>query len=189
MKLGITILRAAVGGVFFAHGAQKLFGWFGGPGPDGMGKGFEQMGIRPGKRKAVIAGTAEAGGGALLAAGLMVPLGAAAVAGVMHQAVRSVHWQKGFFATQGGYEYNLVLAAAAVALADTGPGPWSLDRAVGIEMSGPAWALAALGAGYAGPLLLERAVRPAEEPPAAQTEPQRFVRDTEPAPAQPATAR
>ena len=183
MKLGITLLRAAVGGVFFAHGAQKLFGWFGGPGPDAMGQGFEKMGIRPGKRNALIAGASEAGGGALIATGLMMPLGAAAVTGVMHQAFRTVHWEKGFFNTQGGYEYNLVLATAAIALADTGPGPLSLDRALGIELSGPAWALAALAAGYAGPRLLERAAPP--EPPAAAPEPQRFVRDTEP---QPATA-
>src|SRR5215207_1139313 len=150
MKLGIPLLRIAAGVVFFAHGAQKLFGWFGGPGPDAMGQGFEQMGLRPGKRNALLAGASEAGGGALIATGLMTPLGAAAVTGVMHQAVRTVHWQKGFFNTEGGYEYNLVLAAAAIALADTGPGPLSLDRALGIERSGPAWTLAALAAGYAG---------------------------------------
>src|SRR5215207_4774325 len=179
MKLGIPLLRIAAGVVFFAHGAQKLFGWFGGPGPDAMGQGFEQMGLRPGKRNALLAGASEAGGGALIATGLMTPLGAAAVTGVMHQAVRTVHWQKGFFNTEGGYEYNLVLAAA-IALADTGPGPLSLDRALGIERSGPAWALAALAAGYAGPRLLER-VGPSE-PQVEQPEPQRFVRDIEPQP-------
>jgi putative oxidoreductase len=186
MRLGITILRAVVGGAFFAHGAQKLFGWFGGPGPEKMAQGFEQMGLRPGKRNVLIAGASETGGGALIAGGLMMPLGAAAVLGVMHEAVRTVHWQKGYFNTEGGYEYNLALAAAAFALADTGPGPWSLDRALGIEMSGPAWALAALGAGIAGPRLLERAA-PAPEPP-APAEQQRFVRDTEAQPAQRTTA-
>src|SRR5215210_6726986 len=124
MRLGITALRVTVGGAFFAHGAQKLFGWFGGPGPEGTAQGFEQMGIKPGKRNALVAGAGEAGGGALLAAGLMTPLGGAATLGVMHEAVRKVHWDKGFFSTKGGYEYNLVLAAAAFALADTGPGPW-----------------------------------------------------------------
>jgi putative oxidoreductase len=187
MTLGLTALRAAVGGAFFAHGAQKLFGWFGGPGLDGMGQGFEQMGIKPGRRNALIAGASELGGGAMLAAGFLTPLGAAAIMGVMDKAVRTVHWSKGFFVTEGGYEYNVVLAAAAFALADVGPGRLSLDRALGIEMSGPAWALAALGAGLAGPRLLERTA-PAE-PPTAQAEPaRRFVRDTEARPAQHTTA-
>jgi putative oxidoreductase len=186
MKLGITILRAALGSVFIFHGTQKLFGWFGGPGPEGMGKGFEQMGIRPGKRAAIVAGAAETGGGALMAGGLMVPVGAAGIVAVMQQAVRTIHWEKGFSNTGGGYEYNLVLACAALAIADTGPGPLSLDRALGIRMSGPAWALAALGAGVAGPLLFER-MAPVEEPPAPE-EPSRFARDTEQAPAQASTA-
>jgi putative oxidoreductase len=175
MRLGLTLLRAAVGGVFFAHGAQKLFGWFGGPGLEGMSKGLDQMGLRPGKRNALIAGGAEAGGGALLATGLLTPLGSAAVIGVMDQAVRSVHWQKGFFNTSGGYEFNLVLATAAFALADAGPGPLSLDRALGIERSGPLWALAALGAGLAGPRLLVRAA-PSEP---TQGPDERFTRDAE----------
>jgi putative oxidoreductase len=176
MKLGLTILRAALGGVFIAHGTQKLFGWFGGPGLDGMGKGLDQMGLRPGKRNALIAGASETGGGTLLATGFLTPLGAAATIAVMHQAVRSVHWQKGFFVTAGGYEYNMVLVAAAVALADAGPGPWSLDRALGTEKKGPLWALAALGAGLAGPRLLERMAPPPEPERAEQP---RFVREQE----------
>jgi putative oxidoreductase len=178
MKLGVTILRAVVGGTFIAHGVQKLFGWFGGPGLEGMATGLEQMGLRPGKRNALIAGTAETGGGALLATGFLTPLGAAAVLSVMHQAVRTVHWQKGFFNTAGGYEYNLVISAAVVALVDAGPGPLSVDRALGTERSGPLWALAALGAGIAGPRLLER-LAPAEEP----AEESRFTREPEGVPA------
>ena len=112
----------------------------------------------------------------MLATGFLTPLGAAAIIGVMHQAVRTVHWEKGFFNTEGGYEYNLVLTAAAVALADTGPGPWSLDRALGTELSGPFWALAALGAGLAGPRLLEQLAPPAPEPERQE----RFVRDAAP---------
>ena len=166
MRLGITAFRAAIGAVFFAHGAQKLFGWFGGPGLDGTAKGFDAMGLKPGRRNALIAGASEAGGGALLATGFLTPLGSAATIGVMSQAIRTVHWEKGFFATQGGYEFNLTLIAAAFALADTGPGPLSLDRALGIEKSGPLWALAALGAGLAGPRLVER-LAPAPTEPAA----------------------
>jgi putative oxidoreductase len=181
MRLGLTALRAVVGGAFLAHGAQKLFGWFGGPGPDAIGQGLEHMGIRPGKRNAIIAGTSEMGGGAMIATGFLTPLGAAAIVGVMDQAVRTVHWSKGFFNSDGGYEYNVVLAAAALAIADAGPGPWSLDRALGTERSGPFWALAALGAGLAGPQLVAR-MAPPEEPEQAQQQ-GRFVRDGKPAPA------
>ena len=113
MKLGITLLRATVGGIFFAHGAQKLFGWFGGHGLEATGQAFDGMGMKPGRRNALLAGTAEAGGGALIAAGLLTPLGSAAVIGVMGQAVRMVHKEKGFFVTEGGYEYNLALVVAA----------------------------------------------------------------------------
>jgi putative oxidoreductase len=172
MKLGLTVLRATLGAVFFAHGAQKLFGWFGGGGLEKTGRAWESMGLRPGKRNALIAGSAETGGGALLASGFLTPLGAAAVTGVMSQAVRTVHLKNGFFVTEGGYEFNLALVAAAFALVDVGPGPWSLDEKLGLRMSGPLWAAAALGAGLAGPKLLERFAPPAEPEPAAE-EPKR----------------
>jgi putative oxidoreductase len=161
MKLGLTAFRAAVGAVFIAHGTQKLFGWFGGAGLEGTAKGFDAIGLRPGKRNALIAGASETTGGTLLATGLLTPLGSAATIGVMSQAIRTVHWEKGFFNHDGGYEYNLTLICAAFALADTGPGPISLDRALGTERSGPLWALAALAAGLAGPRLVER-LAPAE---------------------------
>jgi len=157
MKLGLTLFRAVIGATMFAHGAQKLFGWFGGHGLEATGQGFDNMGMKPGKRHAVIAGASEAGGGALLATGLLTPLGSAATIGVMSQAIRAVHKPRGFFVTDGGYEYNLVLIAGALAIADLGPGPVSLDRALGTEVRGPLVALAALGAGFAGPLLLQRA--------------------------------
>jgi putative oxidoreductase len=167
MKLGITAMRAAVGAVFFAHGTQKLFGWFGGGGLEGTAKGFDAMGLKPGKRTALVAGVCEAGGGAMLAIGFLTPLASAAVIGVMNQAVRTVHWQKGFFSSNGGYEFNLVLVASAVALADLGPGEWSLDSKLGLDHSGPGWALAALGAGMAGPRLLEQLAPTLEPEPAS----------------------
>jgi len=168
MKLGLTALRATVGAIFFAHGAQKLFGWFGGYGLDATAQAFDGMGLRPGKRKALLAGAAEAGGGALLGLGLLTPVGTAAVIGVMNEAVRTVHWDKGFFSTNGGYEFNLMLSAAAFALADHGPGPWSLDEKLGIGAKGPLVALAALGAGIAGPQLVDTIwPAPPEEPAAA----------------------
>ena len=163
MKLGLTVFRATIGAIFFAHGAQKLFGWFGGHGLEGTGKAFDSIGLRPGRRQALIAGASEAGGGTLLGLGLLTPVGVAAVIGVMNEAVRTVHIDKGFFVTNGGYEFNLILAASAFALADSGPGPWSLDEKLGLRMKGPLWALGALGAGLAGPRLLA-ALAPAEAP-------------------------
>jgi putative oxidoreductase len=163
MKLGLTALRAVLGAVFFTHGAQKLFGWFGGHGLQGTAGAFESIGLKPGKRQALLAGTSEVGGGALLATGFLTPAAAAAMIGVQSEAIRTVHWDKGFFAINGGFEFNLTLVAATFALADVGPGAWSLDRALGTERSGPLWALAALGAGLAGPRLLER-LAPASPP-------------------------
>src|SRR4051812_769920 len=99
---GLLALRGCVGGVFFAHGAQKLFGWFGGPGPAGAAAGFEQMGFRPGRESALAAGLGEAGGGLLIALGLATPVAGAATVGTMIPAV-AVHAPRGFFATSGGY--------------------------------------------------------------------------------------
>jgi putative oxidoreductase len=164
MKLGLTIFRVILGGTMFAHGAQKLFGWFGGYGLEATGQAFEGMGLRPGKRTALVAGASEVGGGAMLATGFLTPLGSAATIGVMSQAVRTIHWEKGFFVTEGGYEYNLALVAGAFLLADVGPGPVSLDRALGTEKTGLLVALATLGAGLAGPKLLER-LSPSEPAP------------------------
>ena len=177
MRLGHTLFRAVVGATLFAHGAQKLFGWFGGPGLDGTGKAFDSIGLKPGRRNAVIAGASEAGGGAMIATGFLTPLGSAAVIAVMSQAVRTVHWSKGFFVTQGGFEYNLTLAAAAFAIADAGPGPVSLDRVLGTERSGPLVALAALGAGLAGPRLVERLNAATQEPEPEPETQSRFVRE------------
>jgi putative oxidoreductase len=176
MRFGLPALRAVTGAVFIGHGTQKLFGWFNGPGPEGVAQGFDAMGLRPGKRNAVLAGVSETVGGTLLATGFLTPLGSAAAIGVMDEAIRTVHRSKGFFNTDGGYEFNLLLAASAIALADAGPGPWSVDRALGLKLHGPAWAIAALAAGLAGPRLVERfAPEPEPEP-----EPQRFVRDMQP---------
>ena len=163
MKLALTAFRVLIGATIFAHGAQKVFGWFGGSGREATGEAFEGMGLKPGKPVATAAGAAEVGGGALLAAGFLTPLGSAATIGVMSQAIETVHKPKGFFVTEGGYEYNLVLIAAAVALAEVGPGPLSLDRLLGTERKGTLWALAAVGAGVAGPKLLERRLAPNED--------------------------
>jgi putative oxidoreductase len=144
------ILRTLMGVLFMGHGLQKLQGWFGGHGLEGTGQFFESVGMRPGKRHATAAGIAETGGGALLTLGLLTPVSAAALIGVMATAVKTVHLEKGPWVAEGGWEYPAVTIAALAALAEAGPGPMSLDRKLGIEMRGPVWALLALGAGVGG---------------------------------------
>ncbi|WP_405839410.1 DoxX family membrane protein [Streptomyces sp. NBC_01518] len=128
--LGLLLLRLGTGGVLAAHGAQKLFGWFGGGGIEGTGAAMEAMGYSPGKQSGVLAGLSEAGGGALLALGLATPAAGAAAAGAMTGAA-AVHAPNGFFAAAGGYEYAASLALTAAGLAVTGPGRLSLDHALG----------------------------------------------------------
>src|SRR5918999_3993251 len=149
MSYGILALRVVVGLVVAAHGAQKLFGWFGGGGPRGTAGSFEQLRFRPPLVMAVAAGAAEFGGGVLLAAGLLTPFAALAIVIVMLNAIVAVHWRNGFWNANGGYEFNLVVATAAVALAATGPLRFSLDAAIGWadNSSGLWWAAGVLGAG------------------------------------------
>lgn len=150
MKIGRLLLRLTVGSLFFGHGTQKLFGLFGGHGLDATANMFESLGMRPGRRNAIAAGLAEAGGGAALAAGFATPLAAATLTSVMLTAIHRVHLKNGPWVTNGGYEYNAVLIAAVIALTEVGPGEVSLDHALGTERSGPGWALLALAAGAAG---------------------------------------
>jgi putative oxidoreductase len=150
MKLGLTLLRGLVGALFIGHGAQKVLGKFGGGGPEATGQFFEMSGLRPGRPMAYAAGGSEMAGGALLALGLFTPLAASMLSGTMITAIRAVHLDKGPWVSDGGWEYNAVLLAGLFALTETGPGPLSLDRALGNELDGPAWALAQLGAAAAG---------------------------------------
>jgi len=132
MPEGLLIIRLVIGGLLFAHGTQKLFGWYGGYGLDGTGGFFASLGFRPGRRMALIAGVSEAGGGALLVLGLFTPLGAAMILGTMIAAATSVHAPHGLWATNGGYELPIVNALVATGLAFTGAGSASIDHAVGI---------------------------------------------------------
>src|SRR4051794_26131164 len=150
MKLGATVIRGLVGPLFVGHGTQKLFGWFGGHGLDGTGAAFESLGLKPGKRHATAAGLAEALGGALLTLGFLTPVGATLVSGTMVTAIRKAHAQNGPWVTQGGYEYNLVLLAAMVAVSENGPGPLFGGAAVGPDPKGTRGALLQLGAALAG---------------------------------------
>jgi putative oxidoreductase len=161
-----TLLRLLIGGLFIGHGTQKLFGWFGGYGPDGTGQFFESIGLRPGRQKAMIAGASEAGGGALLAAGLFTPVAGTLLTAVMAQAIRTLKMDKGPWGQDGGWELEALFAAAALSFVEIGPGPLSLDHMLGIEKSGTGWALLALAAGVAGPSLVVGSGDAAAEQPA-----------------------
>jgi putative oxidoreductase len=168
MKIARLLLRLVVGGFFIGHGTQKLFGWFGGSGIDATAQGFEHLGMRPGRRNAIAAGVAEAAGGSALVLGLATPLAASALTATMLTAINRVHLKNGPWMSNGGYEYNVVLIAAVIALAEMGPGELSLDASLGIESSGTGWALAALLAGIAGAvgahLAAESQAPPADAP-------------------------
>ncbi|MGN6379097.1 MAG: DoxX family protein [Gaiellales bacterium] len=172
MKVGKLMARVVIGGLFVGHGTQKLFGWFEGPGIDDTAEGFEKMGMRPGRRHATAAGLAETAGGVMLALGLFTPLAASMLSGVMFTAIRKVHFKNGLWVTKGGYEYNLVLLAALMALTDAGPGSPSLDSALGIRARGAYWAVAELAAGAAGSQLALISSEPAPAEQAAEPAPQ-----------------
>jgi putative oxidoreductase len=145
MRLFRLTLRLLIGGLFVGHGTQKLFGWFGGHGLEGTGGFFESLGLRPGKQNAIAAGVAEAGGGALLASGLALPLAGAAITGTMTTAIRHVHAPKGPWAPDGGWEYNAVLIAATLTVVE--------------EEAGLGWAIAGGLAGAAGSLAISEYAR------------------------------
>ena len=153
MDLGLLILRLVVGLTLAAHGAQKLFGWFGGHGLTGTGGFLEKLGFRPGKRAAFMAGLSETAGGLLLALGAATPVGATLIVAVMLVAIATVHWPKGFFNGSGGYEFPLVLTVAALATVLTGPGRFSVDAWLGQERAGVAWGLASLVVGVTGAVI------------------------------------
>lgn len=173
MNLGLLILRVVVGLTFSAHGLQKLVGAFDGPGIKGFSGVLEHLGLRPGKVHAWVVAVTETFGGLLIALGLVTTPAAAALIGVMTAAVLTVHLRNGFFAANQGYEFNLALAAALVALAGIGAGAWSLDNALNIGLAGTWWAVGAAGVGFLGGLaaivsgrfFTRRSERPRRRPP------------------------
>jgi putative oxidoreductase len=179
MSYGVLFLRVIVGASMFGHGAQKLFGWFGGGGVRGTAGFFGALGFRPPLALALVAGLSEAAG-LLFALGLLTPFAALALATVMVVAVGAVHWRNGFWTTNGGFEYNLLIWSAAIAVAATGPGRFSLDRAIGWDgrLSGLWWGVGVLGASLlAGALVLGARQAPPEQ--AASDEP--LTREAAPA--------
>ena len=133
MDTGILIIRMFFGLAMASHGAQKLFGWFGGYGIKQTGGFFETLGFRPGAAFAAAAGLSELGGGLLLATGLFTPVGAAAVLSSMIVAMASVHVKNGFFAMENGIELPFLYAVAALGIAITGGGAYSVDRMLGLS--------------------------------------------------------
>lgn len=152
LEVGLLLLRLTVGSIILAHGAQKLFGWFGGSGIQGTTKMMERLHLNPPRPWAYVSALNEVVGGLLVAVGLLMPLGPIMIVANMLVAMVTVHGVNGFWNTQGGYEYNVVLGAAALALALTGAGYYSLDNALGIVLPEPqllGLALAALVVGFA----------------------------------------
>jgi len=149
MSVGRFAARVVIGGLFIGHGTQKLKGWFDGPGLEGTETMMASLNMHPPRRNALAAGVTETAGGTLLVLGLATPLASASLIGTMITAIRKVHLPNGPWAAKGGWEYNAVLIAALVALAETGPGAVSLDRVRGQERSGIMWGLGALALGAA----------------------------------------
>jgi putative oxidoreductase len=150
MEIALVGLRLIVGLTFAAHGAQTLFGAFGGDGITRTALIYEQLGLRPGKLNAWVGGCAEVFGGLLITLGLLTSVVSAVLIADMTTAVLAVHLRNGFFNVKLGFEYNLVLAAAVFALAGIGAGAISLDAALDVDLSGTGSALAALGTGLLG---------------------------------------
>lgn len=145
MEYGILLIRLVVGLAFVGHGAQKLFGWFGGGGPSGTAAFFASLGFRAPAAMAIMVGLSELGGGLLLATGFLTPLAALILSVVMLNAIATVQWKRGFL---GGWELDSTFVAVALAVTMTGPGRLSLDHALGWanDITGPEWASLAFAA-------------------------------------------
>ena len=150
MKFGRLLARLFIGGMFIGHGTQKLFGWLGGPGIEGTTGMMDSLGLAPPRANAYTASLSETLGGTAIALGAFTPAAAASLIATMTTAIRTVHIKNGFWASGGGYEFNLTIIAALLLIVDGGPGPISVDSALGIEETGTALALAALAAGVVG---------------------------------------
>lgn len=162
--VGLLALRIGAGAVLAAHGTQKLFGWFGGPGIEGTAQGMESLGFKPGKESAIAAGLGETGGGVLLALGLATPAAGAAAAGGM-AAAASVHAPNGFFNQDGGLEHPGFLGWTAACLGLVGAGRYSLDHATGHRFDRP-WMVPvafAVGAAAATTVIRKRLAAQAAE--------------------------
>ncbi|GAC1421297.1 MAG: hypothetical protein NVSMB64_30110 [Candidatus Velthaea sp.] len=137
--LALLTSRLTVGGSMFAHGAQKAFGWFGGPGPDGAGGFMESLGFSPGRTFASAASRTEMAAGALVVLGLGGAVGPALMISTMIVAAQTVHAKNGYFMTANGAELNTIYGAAGLAFAGGGYGRISLDELFGIDVVRKPW--------------------------------------------------
>ena len=137
VSAGLLVLRLVGGLTLAAHGAQKLFGWFGGAGFAKFARGFHGQGLRPGWLWTGLVVLGELGGGLSLAFGLLTPLGAAGAFGAMFMAIARSHWKNGFWNSKRGIEFPLALLAVGACLGLTGPGDYSLDALLGFALPYP----------------------------------------------------
>ncbi|MBS1861371.1 MAG: DoxX family protein [Actinobacteria bacterium] len=163
MKLGRLLARLVIGGLFIGHGTQKWFGWFGGPGIEGATGMMDKLGLAPARANAHAASASETLGGTAIVLGAFTPAAAASLIATMITAIRTVHWKNGFWVSGGGYEFNLAIIAALLLIVDGGPGPISVDSALGIEESGAAAALGALALGALGSTVTLAAAKAAHQ--------------------------
>ena len=159
-------LRLGAGALLAGHGAQKLFGWFGGHGLKGTGQWLESMGLKPGTPWALAAAGGEMGGGLMTLLGLASPLGSIGVASAMTMAAAKAHWGKPIWVTEGGAELPLVYSTVAAALAAAGPGRFSMDHVLGIKV--PWWVTASVAAMAAGAVAFGATRQPAAQPAAEE---------------------
>lgn len=164
MDVAILILRVVIGLLFIGHGAQKLFGWFGGSGPTGTANWLGSLGLNPSKLWAIVAGLGEFLGGLGLVLGLFTPLAAAAIIGAMLMAIIKVHWANGLWVTKGGFEYPLVNLVVAGYIALVGPGLYALDTYLNITYPMPMTFYVALIATVLGVLMGLFSSRPTSQP-------------------------
>ena len=165
LSAGLLVARLVLGLYMAAHGAQKLLGWFGGPGVTVTSGFFEQLGFRPARMFVITASLAEIAAGLLVALGFLGPVGPALMLSVLIVAAVSVHWPNGLFVTSNGIEHAVIFAAGAFALALTGPGLFSLDAVVGLEaLWSPRLAWAAITIGVMGGIANLAVRRPPQEP-------------------------
>lgn len=127
LDLGLLLIRVVIGLLFIGHGAQKLFGWFGGYGLKGTGGWMESLGLKPGVTMALLAGLAELVGGLFFTVGFLTPLAGLLIAATMVMSIEKVHGANGLWSTANGYEYNLTLLVVAIGVALTGPGAYAID--------------------------------------------------------------